>query len=367
MDEPYGNLENLSFNSSKNISTAWNTTSYELDYEGTSEFKTHYMSTARFIVECTAAAIAFLVNGAAFFWSRIHHHQHFAYYALYRNMTFTNAICAAVFWWGANSLYLTIGRLSPAIGISVMVGSQVLISLLGVVGTINVLLFSVVHYLAVCQPHTYSVSVTTKNMQIVLSLVWVVFCLLAFIPIVIIIILTARAGDDPTSLLDTLPILSIYAEYLGLAINILSFLAIIILCCIIQSRIKHLQARLAAFSWEDDLQLEKEVFRGILCLVATLALCYVPFNILFICSFHLPQAILLNNKAVIFYMATAPYIKFTADPILYKKSFVNFGLCWDAVAGALRKCCVDDSARRASLSTRVTRVEKEPRYRVAML
>ena len=339
---------------------------------GSAPFFSHYFARERFIAECVLAGAAIFINTLAFLLSRQQHHQHYAYYALFKHLTFANALSSLLNWLSNNILIIfqsVLVEVNLCVLMSAMTIALLATVLLDLISTVMLLGFSFVHYIAVCHPLSYPVHVNRRSVNCGLLIVWCTLPALFLIPL---LILMARVL--PSCHLHQV----IFIEFLSrICINInigllqLIILLIFVFCIRIHMEIRLLQSRLSDYCWVDEMQLEKRTFRSILFLVCTLAVFFLPFTIMFVVSYNQGNADMINTRAVVFIMTLMPYIKFCTDPILYKKTAlgdINVGfklflhICYCCC------CCKDVKGRRNSLiTTRLTRLSSKRENRARIL
>lgn len=163
-------------------------------------FFDHYFAHERIIVDSLLASVAFLLNSLAFMTSRQDQHQHYAYYAMFKNLTFSNTFFCLTLWLSNNVLVLFVSRLSVdniCTIMSMMVLPLVGNSIFGLVSTSSIMGFSLIHYIAVCQPHVFSSRVTKLTVNTGIAALWVIYITLAAIPLFILFVrvLTDCAHD----------------------------------------------------------------------------------------------------------------------------------------------------------------------------
>ena len=120
-------------------------------------FFDHYFARERIIADSLLASAAFLLNSLAFMTSRRDQHQHYAYYAMFKNLTFSNTFFCLTLWLSNNILVLFVSRLSVdniCTMMSMMVLALVGNSIFGLISTSSLMGFSLIHYIAVGQPAT---------------------------------------------------------------------------------------------------------------------------------------------------------------------------------------------------------------------
>ena len=339
------------FNRTKNLS----------DDNASSEkvpFFDNYYASERIIAESVLAVLAFGLNAAAFITSRQHQHQHYAYFALFKNLTFANALFCLSLWLSNNILILFSGYLSTqsiCTLMSMMVIALIANSVFGLVSTTTLMGFSIVHYVAVCHPQIYPDRVNKLTVKTSIAAIWGVYCTLAMVPVFILIVkVIARCEPEKVDLIEILS-----KAFINLTIALLQLVVIIVFgfCVRIHKEIRILQSRLSMFCWMDEMELERRTFRSILLLVCTLILFFLPFNIVFVISYNQGTADMINNRATLFYMTLLPYIKFMTDPVLYRKTVDDLQSALKCLF-TLCKCqhCrkKDANQRQGSLTTRLT-------------
>ena len=288
-------------------------------------FFTNYYANERIIAESFLALIAFGLNAVAFITSRQQQHQHYAYFALFKNLTFANALFCLSLWLSNNILIIFASYLSKqslCTLMSMMVIALIANSVFGLVSTSTLMGFSIVHYIAVCHPQTFSERVNRLTIKTSIIAIWGIYCTLAVVPIFILMVkVLVDCGEDKLQFIELLS-----RAFINLAITLLQIVVLIVFgfCVRIHKEIKTLQSRLSHFCWVDEMELERRTFRSIALLMGTLILFFVPFNIVFVISYNQNTADMMNSKATLFFMTLLPYVKFTTDPILYRKTTDDF-------------------------------------------
>ena len=316
----------------------------------TAQFFSHYYAKDRFIMECSLAIIAFLINTVSFGTNNLKEHQHYAYYALFRNLTMANSMFCLTLFLSNNMLLLihvTKIRANMCHMISSMTFALIGNTLFGLMSTMTLLGFSLVHYLAVCHPLTYPLRINQVSIKTTIGLTWVSLITMAAIPTVMILIKISTSSTCSISTYIEIADLSRYYATVSVGILQLVVILIIAFCVRIHLEIRRLQSRLSQYRWMDEMELEKKTFRSILLLVCTLIIFFVPFNVMYVVSLNQGTEVMMNNKFVVYYMTLSLYLKFILDPVLYRKTLIDIQASLKAFCLLCMCCfCCDCRKRR---------------------
>ena len=320
--------------------------------EAAAAFFDHYRKTSRFTLETCFAIVTLVVNVTALIVAKHKQHQHYAYYALFRNLAFVNTLQCLCIWFSNNFMYFGLGSASFSLNIAVMSVVEMMSTSLGLVSSSTLFGFSVVHYIAVCYPLMFPSRLSVRNTRVSLASIWLFFVAIGLTEVGVIVLMYAT---DRVAKLHQIALVTAVASIVVLqCIVIVTYLV----CLRIYIKIRSLQRRLERFNrtFSPDMKVEKRTLLAIVLLVTNLTVLYLPFNILYLVS--MLNFELANRQALILFMTLMPYVKLACDPILYKITYSDVMVLLGRLYVWLSSLfvCHRRKERLNSISTRVTRV-----------
>ena len=196
-----------------------------------------------------------------------------------------------------------------------MVAALVAISF-GIVGTLTMLAFSTVQYFAICDPLHHQEIASKRRIWIFITCSWILTLGSTLIPFVI-MFTSVQSDECGEPMLESILFMTVLSTNVSIAVILLIYITMVLICLRIYAEIVKLQKRLSQFRYNQEMNNNQKAFVTTLILIGTLTLCFIPFATVYVVSLNSNSLEKMQSDVLIYYMNLLPYIKYLSDPLVY--------------------------------------------------